>query len=280
MFNSIITTHRNRPDCLKVFLRSFELASKYVKPNSYEIIIVDLGSGTNCRFIANSFSGKLNFNYYEIDYKDVFWKTKALNFAFTQSTGNYITMVDIDSLVTPVFFKGIEDFFANPENSNTRLSHRVKFLNEKMTKQVKDGQFDEQFIKNNIISMSGFLNTAKERFTLDERDAISEEDYKKNALGNSHFTVKREHYEAIGGYDERFKGRTWEDLDFNSRLFKHLGSACLRKNPEYCVYHMNHMHEKSWATKDYSDINSKIYADNKDNKRVAVTKNADWGIFK
>ena len=40
------------------------------------------------------------------------------------------------------------------------------------------------------------------------------------------------------------------------------------------------MHEKSWATKDYSDINSKIYADNKDNKRVAVIKNSDWGVFK
>jgi predicted glycosyltransferase involved in capsule biosynthesis len=280
MFHSIITTHRNRPDCLRVFLKSFEIASKHVKSNSYEIIIVDLGSSGASRVIANSFSGKLNFNYYEIPYKDVFWKTKALNFAFTQSVGDYVSMIDIDSLVTPSFLSGVEDFFAGAKNINNRLSHRVKFLNDKLTKQVKDGNFDEQFIKKNIISMSGFLNIAKERFTLDERDAISEEDYQKNALGNSHFTIKREHYEAIGGYDERFKGRTWEDLDFNSRLFKHLGCATLRKDPEYCIYHMNHMHEKNWATKDYSDINSKIYADNKENKKIAIVKNQDWGVFK
>lgn len=280
MFNSIISTHRNRPDCLRVFLRSFEIASKNVNPNSYEIIIVDLGSNSACRQIAESFNGKLNFNYYEIDYKDVFWKTKALNFAFSQTSGDYISMIDIDSLVPPLFLKGIEDFFSDTKKSNTRLSHRVKFLTDKITKQVKDGKFDERFIQENIVSKSGFFGIAKERFGIEERDAISEEDYQNNALGNSHFTIKREHYLSIGGYDERFKGRTWEDLDFNLRLFKHLKCGYLRKNPEYCVYHLNHMHEKSWATKEYYNSNSKIYNDNKDNKRISIIKNEDWGVFK
>jgi predicted glycosyltransferase involved in capsule biosynthesis len=187
-------------------------------------------------------------------------------------------MIDIDSIVPPLFLKSIEDFYAKPENANIKLAHRVRFIDEKTNQSVKNG-FDEEFIKRKIIANAGYYKLAKERFTVEERDAIGEEDYQKNALGNSHFTAKKEFWFAIGGCDERFKGRTCEDLDFNLRLFKYMNNGCLRKNPELSIYHVLHMHEKDWSTQEYSDKNRKLYAENKEKNIINVPMNEDWGYF-
>jgi len=279
MFNSVIVTHRNRPESLRVFLRSVEIASKYVNPDSYEIVLVDLGSSSAHTWFAEGYANRINLKVHKIPYKGVFWKSKALNYAVNQSQGDYITLVDIDAILPPLFFKGIEEFFSKPENADIKLAHRVRFLDDKTTKLVKDGNFDESFIQTKIIQMQGFFHLARERYTEAEDAATCEEDYQKRALGNSHFTAKKKFWYEIGGCDERFKGRAYEDIDFNSRLFRHLKQGCLRKDPKYIVYHIAHMYEKDWSKKEYTEKNKALYEYNREHGITKIPMGEDWGNF-
>ena len=82
---SVITAHRNRFECLDLFLHSFKLANISLP---YEIVIADLGSSDKVFEIIEKYKS-LPIVFEHIDYTGTFWKTKALNFCAKKS--NYIT---------------------------------------------------------------------------------------------------------------------------------------------------------------------------------------------
>lgn len=258
MFNSIITTHRNRIGSLRAFLRSIFIASKYSN-EKFEIVISDLQKDFESKKIIEEYSDRLLIKHlHHPDYNGVFWKTKCINHAVLNSLGYYITHLDVDAVVTPMFLNFIEEFYEKIDNKRAKLAHRVRFLNKQMSDEASKGLFDENFL-NRIIQNYRASKLAKERYTLNTvvntKENVPLEWSNGMALGNSHFTMNKEDFVSMGGMDEDMIGWGSEDTDFNWRSFRFLKGGYINTSPQYNVYDITH--PKDWSNKIWYDAGHK-----------------------
>lgn len=290
MYNSVIVAYRDRPQCLSIFLRSVENALKNVNKNSVEIIITELRhDDVRTKPIIDEYKNKINIKHFPIHYVGNFWKTKALNHSARFSEGEIITMVDVDSIVPPVFFAAIEQFFK--KHNNSRLSHRVRFLDDKASNWFYSHEkFNDNEFNNICVAKASNHKIAKERYTVsnlqtNELNPASTRGAPMNfkqtqVLGNSHFSMQKTHYMEIGGYDERFIGYGCEDLDFNVRTIRHLRQARMNLQPSHTIYHLSHAYEKSvWKDKGLLDLNRQRYKKNRKTNLIKYPINSQWGRF-
>ena len=287
IFNSIIAAYRNRHQNLKVFLESLKIASQYVDKDSFEIVITELAVDPKSKSLIDSYSKYMNIKHFQINYTGIFWKSKALNHSALKATGTYLTMIDIDALVPPQFLIGISEFFSSPDKERTKLCHRVRFLDPKLTKEIFVGGIKEGRI-NKLIKNHRKFRFARERYTMKEmvimrQSQLNRPDRQKmvttKALGNSHFTMKKETYMAVGGYDETFVGWACEDLDFNLRVYKFLRGGRLREDPKYIVFSLHHERKKDWFIPAQRRTNERIYENNKKQNIIKLPISESWGKF-
>jgi len=287
MFNSVIIAYRNRPQCLKALLRSLLLASSKAK-DPYEVIISDLKSTSSSRNVFKNYEQTpLNLKVLSNKYSGHFWKSKALNNAARHAKGEFLTMIDVDSVVNHNFFSSTESFFSDKKNRKTKLAYRVFYLSPIVSRIVhkKSAKFDSNFLDKHIWNKKNTYSKARERYTGRESFLcnIAKSQHKivmkDAALGNSHFTMKKKFYMDIGGYDERFIGHGLEDLDFNLRLWRHLHSGTLRPELEHAIFHLSHNKEGDWFTNSMRIQNRKIYRENKRKHKVFIPMGKDWGVF-
>lgn len=291
MYNSVIVAYRRRPNCLRLFLRSIELAAANVKHDSVEVVLTELcNDDERTKAIIDDFKDKINIKYFPIQYTGNFWKSKALNHSARFADGDIITMVDVDALVPPVFFTATERFFSTYKGK-CRQGHRVRFLNEKGSGWfVNNPNFTTQDFNRICVQQANNHKLAKERYTISN---LQKHEFTPNRmrgipgdfrttqiLGNSHFSMQKYHYMQLGGFDERFIGYGCEDLDFNVRALRHIGQSRMRLEPAYTVYHTKHNYEKrQWKDKGLTDLNRKQYKRNRKNNVVELPKNSQWGMF-
>lgn len=281
-FNSIISTHRGRKGSVRAFMRSILLSSKYVNKDTFEIIIADLDIDSEVDSIINSYKDKLNVKHRKIKYSGLFWKSKALNHCALNSEGEYITMLDIDSVVPPIFFREVEKFYKDPVNKRTKLCYRVRFLDPLTSKEVMKKPFNEAFLKG-LINKHQKFRQAFERYTKDEIRLRKFTPAQKKwmfgqALGNSHYTMLKEDFMAIGGYDERFIGWACEDLDFNRRAFLYLGGGTLMGTPPMTVFSVHHK-RTGWMSKKGTSKNENLCHSNKKKNIIQLPITDTWGKF-
>lgn len=257
------------------------IASNY-NTEDFELIIVDLGSKQNSFDILKEY--KFNIKYEYIPYFGNFCKSRCLNYAFKKTSGNIITMVDIDSILPCGFLYNVDYFFKN--NKNKRLSHRVRIIDKDITKNILNLDINCDIIQKYLID--DYLNhgVAKERFTEKNiekhyiKDIDEQELYNNHGIGNSHFSASRDIYLELGGYDERFVGWGYEDLDFNRRMFGLLKSAYLETRPEYTVYHTYHKRDYfKWRVYNLQLNNERRYLDSRDNNIIKLPMSESWGCF-
>lgn len=283
IFNSIITTHRDRLGSLRGYLCALSIAAKYVDRDSFEVVITDLGESEKVNATIRGYQKYINIKHLSPNYNGIFWKSKALNHCALNSEGKYLTMIDVDAIVPPYFLKHIEEFYRDKEKYNVKLAHRVKFLDNKFSKVVTKRQFDEEFMVKQLMANDKRFRLAFERFTIEEvkmrgLKGPQKKWYCSQALGNSHFTMRKEDFIAIGGYDESFIGWACEDLDFNRRAFAYLGRGYLRPELPYVIYSVHHSRQ-AWMNQKTTTRNEKLYARNKKNKVIILPITKTWGIF-
>lgn len=286
MFNSVIIAHRNRVLSIRALLRTLWLSSQEVGNKAYEIIITDLGSNNASIREFETYKPLMNLKLFRMDYKGPFWKTKALNHCVSKASGKYITMIDADSLVQPSFLPSIENFYKK-NDKKIKLAHRVRFLTQTATKAVasKARVLDAGIIEKTILNRYDAFSLARERYGDDEiilkdipqsRRAFA---MRKKALGNSHFTMLKDSYMAIGGYDERFIGHGLEDLDFNLRAWRYLKTGVLRPELRFTVFHISHHNTPGWYKEELRGKNRRIYRKNKKDGVIVIPKGKNWGKF-
>ena len=244
----------------------------------HEIIIVDLSSDIK---LSNKYKD-LNLSFDNINYKGTFWKTKALNRGVSLSSYDNIMILDSDSLINDKFFDFVFNYL-NTVNRSYKLCHRVVYLdkiNDIICDHV-DKNNKEEF--NKVLKSSyGSLRVARERFTENENVYSFKKDNDitcNKSLGNSHFTMLKSDFIKIGGYDERFIGHGYEDLDFNLRAFRFLKKGYLCTDFCNLVFHQNHDYESSWLMEKTQRENKEIYRYNSINNISVIEKNKDWGKF-
>jgi predicted glycosyltransferase involved in capsule biosynthesis len=286
--NSIIVAHRNRPNCLKTFLRSMELAALQVSPDSYEVVISDLGSKRRSLAVMECFSDSLNLKVIKNQYKGSFWKTKSLNNAASHTKGKYITMLDVDSVVNCNFLENIRQFYSIDNNKGVKLAHRVRFLTPAISKVLLKSwrKFDCDFLRKHIVKRASLFNLARERYSSQEIRYVKLPKEKRakmqasQALGNSHFTMLKDDYMALGGNDERFIGHGLEDLDFNLRAWRLLKCGRLFPDHNRTVYHVAYaVKGTDWIGEKFKINNRRLYRKNKAKHIIKVPMSKNWGKF-
>jgi len=282
-FNSIISTHKGRKGSVRAFLRSIYLASKLIDKNTFEIIIADLDTDKEIDLIINSYKDILNVTHCKINYDGLFWKSKALNHCASKTQGKYITMIDIDAIVPTRFFQNINEFYNDMANERSKLCYRVRFLDPKTSQVAMKTNFNEDFVNNLIVQHRKFRQ-AFERYTKDEvklrgdMNAPQKKWLHGQALGNSHYTMLKEDFMEIGGYDEKFIGWACEDLDFNKRAFEYLGQGTLIGSPSWTVFSVHH-NRTGWMSRKGTIRNERLYHSNKKNHIVKIPIGEQWGKF-
>jgi glycosyltransferase involved in cell wall biosynthesis len=284
--NSIICAYRNRKSCLIAFLRSLFLASEQVNHENIEVVITDLNSTDNSQEIFEQYKDKFNLRILSTNYSGDFWKTKALNHCVKYSNGDFITLLDVDSIANSNLFQSVDSFFLSRKDE-VKLCHRVRFITPDISQKIirLNSNFDKKFIQENLVNRSSLFVVAKERFTEQQKSTselpinIRNREIIQNALGNSHFTMRKEYYLEIGGNDERFIGRGLEDLDFNLRFFRKFKSGTLKTKPEYSVYHLKHSYVSNWSNEKLIENNRQIYRNNKDQNVIVLPIDENWGEF-
>jgi len=286
-FNSIVTCHRDRRWHLRAFLRSFYLANRYINKDDYEIVITDMGPSTDK--IIDPYRDIINIKQCKVDYDGPFYRSKALNHAVFNAEGEYITALDIDTLITPTFLLGIMKFYSD-RKKGVKLSHRNYFLRRRDTSVAVWGAFEEDFI-NRLISKvhNGRLYRRNERYTIDavvvravrkdgryRDEEVPEGWYETQAFGNSYFTMQKKVFVKLGGFDEKFIGRGSQDQDFNRRAFEYLGGGALRPESKYAIFTFNHSRDQSDP---YVEINREFYEENKRNNVIIIPRSSSWGKF-
>ncbi len=287
-FNSIITCHRDRRWHLRGFLRSFYLANRHIDKDDYEIVITDMGPSTDK--IIDPYRDAINIKQCRVDYDGPFYRSKALNHAVSNAEGEYITVLDIDMLVTPTFLPGIVKFYSKRE-SNVKVSHRHYFFDEVDFPVAMLGVFEDDFINHLINSISTFSHGI-ERYLVNGvtimrgkrgtvgrpifDTSILKKWYNNYALGTSCFTMQKKIFIELGGYDEKFVDKGSQDKDFNMRAFKYLGGGALRPNFKYSIFSFDHdrpTNRKQWL------VNRDHYEDNKKNNVIIIPRSSSWANF-
>lgn len=281
-FNSIITTHGNRLGSMRALLGSLSIAAEEIDKDSFEIVITNLDPDPKADEMICGYRDKLNIKHCKINYQGLFWKTKALNHCILNAEGEYITMVDIDAVVPPLFLKHIQGFYAEPANRRVKLCHRVRFLDPSHSKHLTKKRFDKQYLQS-LIGKHKKFRLAFERYTKEEIKTRSIKTHEKKwmdkqALGNSHYTMRREDILAIGGYDERFIGWSCEDLDFNRRAFAYLGAGHIDPVPIYTIFSVHH-NRAGWMNRKNTIRNENLYRKNKKENIIKLPINDTWGKF-
>ena len=215
MHLSLIITTYNRPDALLLVLRSIE--KQVTLPD--DVIIADDGSDSDTQKLITDFqhSSKLNIIHSWQDDKG-FRAAKSRNKAILKAKGDYIVLIDGDTILHPKFLK---DHINQAQPSYFVQGSRV-LLSQHKTKQTFDQKnINFSFLSNGIINRKNAIHSKLLSLLFSN---------KKNHLRgikSCNMAFYRKDCININGFNNEFEGWGREDSEFVVRL---INSGVKRKN--------------------------------------------------
>ena len=204
---SLIISTYNRPEVLFLVLQSIEC--QLIKP--YEVIIADDGSSFETEEIINKFKMISDLNIIHSWQKDIgFRAAKSRNKAILKSSGEYIVLIDGDTILHSKF---IVDHIKNAEKGFFSQGTRV-LLTKNKTKKILDSYYK----KLNFFTFG--LNNRKNAIHLNVLSKIfSKKKNNMHGIKSCNMGFYKQDCEAINGFNNDFEGWGREDSDFVARLF-------------------------------------------------------------
>ncbi len=234
---SLIITTYNRPDALKLVLKS--ALKQHRLP--HEIVVADDGSGEETANVIQEAAKKSPVPILHAWQEDEgFRAAMSRNRAAAMSSGEYIVMIDGDMVLHPLFIK---DHMEAAEPGTFVQGSRV-LLSEEATK--------EAIIKSQI-SFSIFSKSIKNRKNALRCTLLSSLFSRKSrslkGIRTCNFALFRKDLLAVNGFDNRFVGWGREDSEFAARL---LNSGMVRKDLRFAAiaYHLYHKESTREALKE------------------------------
>lgn len=102
-FYSIIIPVYSRPDEIKELLESLTLQTY----KDFEVLVIEDGSENKCETICNSFSERLNIQYF---YKENTGQGFSRNFGYERAKGEYYVVFDSDCIIPHDYFEIVDKF--------------------------------------------------------------------------------------------------------------------------------------------------------------------------
>lgn len=140
MFFSVVVPVYNRPDEIDELLSSICLQS-YKK---FEVLIIEDGSGRDCREIVNQYMNRLDLHYY---FKKNSGQGFSRNYGFERAKGDYFVVFDSDCLIPSHYFQTVVeklesdplDAWGGPDKAHPRFSTLQKAISYSMTSPLTTG---------------------------------------------------------------------------------------------------------------------------------------------
>ena len=141
MFFSLIIPVYNRPDEVEELLGS--LAGQ-VYNDTFEVVIIEDGSGIPCKEVCKKFASQLNISYY---FKSNSGPGDSRNYGMKMAKGSYFIILDSDCIVPPHYLQNVTqalrenyvDCFGGPDAALNSFSEVQKAINFAMTSIVTTG---------------------------------------------------------------------------------------------------------------------------------------------
>ena len=250
MLHSIIIPHRAREAHLKLCLRSIALSAQATHETDYEVVVVDDApphvqvSEPNTRVVG-------------LPLRHPFNKPRALNVGIETSSGRYITFLDADAIVGPMFLRAWQRLERTP--ALTKLCYRVVKIDEQEVVALGDATDPAPL----FALFEGYADRkwAKEAHGLPH--SFSSKSKREPLFGHSQFCISRERLGDLR-FHEKYAGRGWEDIQFNFALWKHYGPdylAAIETSGLYSMFHIDHpiKNNYDWGSNTWNRVNRNRY---------------------
>lgn len=227
---SIVVSTYNRPDALKVCIRSIFKQTRL--PD--EIIIGDDGSGQTTLETVQELQKESIVPIVHVWHEDNGFRLAMMrNKSIAAATGDYIIEVDGDVYLHPKF---VEDHLSMASPGYYLKGGRTN-LGQKLTESICANGYPKAincFTK----GIEGKSENSIRIMPIAKCMALRYRRHKSHALG-CNMSFYREDFMRINGYDEFFEGWGGEDLDLGNRMLR---SGVKKKYLKFCgiVYHLWH----------------------------------------
>ncbi len=235
---SLIISFYNRIDYLRLVLAGLERQSF----KNFEVIIADDGSESKIVNEIENIAGNYTFQIIHLWQEDKgFRKNKILNRCITASSSGYLIFIDGDCVPHKNFIKEHFDY----RKENIALTGRRVNLSEKITKKLTDDKIKIGFLEKSLLlqSFDGFFgSTTDVEKGLYFRNKFIRKFFnkKKRGLLGCNFSIHKEDFERINGFDERYEAPSiGEDSDVQFR-FELYGGKIISLNNIAVQYHLYH----------------------------------------
>ncbi|WP_258863936.1 glycosyltransferase [Enterococcus durans] len=242
----------NRENLL--FLTLSTLANNRFDKNDFEVIVVDDGSTDSSGVVVRSFKEKLNIKYYYQDNKG-FRVAKARNEGAKIAEGEVLLFLDCGILLSTY---GIEKHFCKHRSEknvavigyvvgyddfNKHESHLHKLIN------VADIDTSiNEMLKEEVFDM-------REPLYIEHGIDLSTWPAPWCICWTGNFSVKKEVFDLVGGFDERFQTWGGEDTDLGLNLYTSGVKLVLNK----LAVGIHYPHEKEKITVNPTDMKKRTY---------------------
>ena len=187
---SVIIPVYNRPNEIEELLGSL---TKQTYSKNFEVVVVEDGSSLKADEIVQSFSKKLNIQYF---FKENSGAGASRNFGMTKATGNYFIIFDSDCIIPPHYLEEIEkqltqnftDAFGGADAAHESFTKIQKAIN---------------------YSMTSFFTTGGIRGSKKAVDKFQPRSF--------NFGISKKAFETTGGFS---KMKIGEDIDLTFRLWE------------------------------------------------------------
>lgn len=224
---SINLTIHNKDFLIENVLNSI----KNLTHNEYEIIVVLDGCTDNSETIVNNFFEKNKTIAHKILYAPNVFETKSNNLAAKNSSGEYIIIVQDDMIVNeknwdqrllkPFIF---DDIFA----VTARTAHN--WVINKNSIHIND-KFDRDDCWSDVINHiehANINNLGRDNFGI------------RSCVNRGPLAIKKNIFNAMGGFDEEFCPQDSDDHDLCYRTYKKMGMLC-------GCYPINYISQDEWG---------------------------------
>jgi len=230
---SVVVAVYQRPRILELVLQSLENQTW----TDFEIVLADDGSDAAVSEVARKWETRLRYEVRHVRHEhDGFRKTVIVNRAVLESAGEHLVLVDGDCILHHRF---LERHMARREPRQVLSGRRVMLdpeLSERLT--------PDDVRSRRIEQPSFWWRHAKAH---DRRNGIYAPSMfgwrgfwtRTYAILGSNFSLSRDDFSRVNGYDETILGRGMEDVNLRTRLLN-AGCAIRSISQEALQYHCHH----------------------------------------
>ncbi len=209
---TIIIAVYNRPEALDMIFEAL-LRQTF---DDFEIVVADDGSKGEIKNLIDSWRSRFSFPIQHVWHEDLgFRKTIIINKAIVVSRGEYLVSIDGDCIPHHRFLK---DHWDRRERGAVLAGRRVMMSEKAQLKfsveDIRSGKFENpwQWIGNTETTTSQYA------FRIPLLDPVRNRKRSDYFVLGSNFSLFRDDFLKLNGYDERIIGRGLEDNNLHARI--------------------------------------------------------------